>query len=173
VNDLFEGLVGEKAQSRESQPPINIKAYFDGACEPKNPGGTASFGAVVFKDGKRVWDCSRLFVPQKGRELETSNNVAEYCGFIAILDWLNLQGWTAEAVIVYGDSKLVIEQMFGHWRIKKGFYVPLAWEAKQKLRNFKRLRGCWIPREENGIADELSKAELLKAGVEFRIQPNP
>ena len=29
----------------------------------------------------------------------------------------------------------------------------------------------WIPRDKNDIADELSKAELKKAGVEFRIQP--
>ena len=65
-----------------------IEAFFDGCCEPTNPGGTASFGAVVFRDGVRVWECSRLFRPAKGRESETSNNVAEYGGFLAILDLL-------------------------------------------------------------------------------------
>jgi hypothetical protein len=42
---------------------------FDGCCEPVNPGGTASYGAVVFMDGKRVWDCSELFVPAARRRL--------------------------------------------------------------------------------------------------------
>lgn len=43
--------------------------------------------------------------------------------------------------------------------------------AREKLRELRHARGYWIPRELNGIADELSKAELKKAGVEFRIQP--
>ena len=65
-----------------------IKAYFDGCCEPVNPGGTASYGAVIFKGAKRIWECSEVFYPTLGKEKETSNNVAEYCGFIAILEHL-------------------------------------------------------------------------------------
>ncbi len=146
-------------------------AYFDGACEPVNPGGTASYGAVIFDRGKRVWECSEVFRPVKGREKETSNNVAEYLGFISILNWFMEQGQTAEPIIIHGDSKLVIEQCFGNWRIKKGHYVQFAREARKKVRGFSQLRGQWIPRDENDIADELSKAELIKANVEFRIQP--
>jgi ribonuclease HI len=147
-------------------------AYFDGCCEPVNPGGTASFGAVVFDpEGVRVWECSRLFIPIRGRERETSNNVAEYGGFISILEWFLENGLQKEKIVVYGDSNLVIQQQFGDWRIKKGHYVPHALRAKEMVKQFKKLDGQWIPREENDIADELSKAELLKAGVVFRIQP--
>ena len=151
-------------------------AFFDGCCEPVNPGGTASFGAVVFKDDKRVWECSRIFDSKKGRKKETSNNVAEYAGFISILDYFIRHNATGERITVYGDSMLVIRQMFDfpgeqRWRIRKGLYVPLAEEAKHKRRPFKNMIGVWIPRDENGIADELSKAKLRKAGVEFRIQP--
>lgn len=148
-----------------------IKAYFDGCCEPINPGGTASFGAVIFVDGKRVWECSRLFIPKSGKEKETSNNVAEYSGFKAILDWILEQNAQNEKIVICGDSNLVIQQMFGTWRIKQGYYVRIALQCEKLLERFPQIEGHWIPREENGIADELSKAELVKAGVEFRIQP--
>ena len=65
----------------------------------------------------------------------------------------------------------VIQQMFGAWRIKFGFYVPIAKTCKAMLKQFPHITGTWIPREKNSLADELSKAELKKAGVKFRIQP--
>jgi ribonuclease HI len=149
-----------------------IEAYFDGCCEPVNPGGTASYGAVVFVSEKRVWECSELFVPIPGKEKQTSNNVAEYSGFLSILEYLlanDLDGMPAK---IHGDSKLVIEQMQGNWRMRKGFYLHVAKKAKATLSRFRREPELiWIPRDLNDIADELSKAELKKAGVEFRIQP--
>jgi ribonuclease HI len=149
-----------------------IEAYFDGCCEPVNPGGTASYGAVIFVDGERVWECSELFVPVHGKEKHTSNNVAEYSGFLSILEWLLANNLDAMPARIHGDSKLVIEQMLGNWRMKKGFYIPVAKKAKETLKKFrKQPKLIWIPREKNDIADELSKAELKKAGVEFRIQP--
>jgi ribonuclease HI len=150
---------------------MKLTAFFDGCCEPTNPGGTASYGAVIFKDKERIWECSEVFIPVKGKEKETSNNVAEYSGFIAILEYLLDNELHAQSIKIYGDSKLVIEQMKGEWRIIKGFYKPLAYKAKDLVKKFKKLSLIWIPREENDIADELSKAELKKAGVEFRIQP--
>ena len=151
-----------------------VKCYFDGCCEPKNPGGIASYGAVVYVDGVRIWECSKIFHPIPGRENETSNNVAEYLGFIAILEYLSLENHRIcepSSITIFGDSNLVIQQMFGTWRIKKGFYVPLAIKAKKLLETFSRIEGRWIPREQNFIADELSKRELVNAGVRFRIQP--
>ena len=166
------------AKSRAAKPkpvalakPAKIDAYFDGACEPINPGGTASFGAVVLFDGKAVWQCSRLFETLSGREKETSNNVAEYSGLLSILDWLKEKGVEDVSTKIHGDSKLVIEQMSRNWKIKAGHYVPLAEKALQMLDNFKRRPIMqWISREENNLADDLSKAELRKAGVQFRIQ---
>lgn len=156
-----------------------ITAYFDGACEPVNPGGWASFGAVVFEGENRVHDITRLFVPEKGKEKETSNNVAEYSGFLSLLEYFIERGWQERDISVMGDSRLVIYQMFGDpkkknkkWQMKKGFYIPVAKKSLALLKEFAHLKGSWIPREENDIADELSKAELLKAGVEFKIQPS-
>ena len=126
--------------------------------EPVNPGGVASFGAVVFIDGERVWECSRLFRPAKGREMETSNNVAEYSGFKSILEYLIGAGLQKERALVYGDSNLVIQQMFGTWKMRGGFYIPVALKCVELLKRFRDIKGEWIPREKNGIADELSKA---------------
>lgn len=155
-----------------------IKVYFDGCCEPVNPGGTAAYGVVIFDGEKRIYEASKVFVPVKGKELETSNNVAEYSAFLDALDWLAKNILNRKPIEVYGDSKLVICQMFGDgerkgmfWKIKKGFYKPLALRARTMLVNFPQMKGQWIPREENSIADELSKAELHKAGVQFKIQP--
>lgn len=145
-----------------------IEAYFDGCCEPINPGGTAAYGAVVLIDGVKIWEDSRVFYPSDGR---TSNNIAEYSGFKAILEYLLSKGLNKQPIKICGDSKLVIQQMFGTWRIKQGLYVGLALECRELLKRFPYIRGRWIPREENTVADELSKRKMLEAGVKFRIQP--
>ena len=143
------------------------RSYFDGCCEPTNPGGTASYGAVMFVGKKRTWECSELFVPVPGRERETSNNVAEYSGFLSILEYLLSKELDDQSIKILGDSKPVIEQMKGNWRMKKGFYIATAKKAKETLKRFrKKPKLIWIPREKNNIADELSKAEFKKAGVE-------
>jgi ribonuclease HI len=92
-------------------------AYFDGACEPVNPGGMAAYGAVIIQDGQHIWECSKLFYPEQGKEDQTTNNVAEYCGLIAVLEHLIDLGAQHEPIMVYGDSKLVIQQMFGQWKL--------------------------------------------------------
>lgn len=148
-----------------------IKAYFDGACEPKNPGGTASFGAVIFKDEKRIKEISQIFYPEKGKEKMTSNNVAEYSGFLSILEYLKDNNLHEEKIHIFGDSNLVVQQMKGNWRMIKGYYIPVAEKAKRLFTKFPNTTLHWIPREQNGIADKLSKAKLLKAGIKFKIQP--
>lgn len=157
---------------------MEIKAYFDGCCEPINPGGTAAYGVVIYRNEKRMFEESKIFIPQKGHERETSNNVAEYHGFLRILNYLLEKKLQNEHITIYGDSMLVLCQMLMNdptwnvrWKIKKGFYVPIALEAKKLLTKFTNISGQWIHREENSLADELSKRELIRAGIQFRIQP--
>jgi len=59
----------------------------------------------------------------------------------------------------------------GTWKINLGYYVSIATVCKAMIKQFPYLTGKWIPREKNFLADELSKAVLRNAGVEFRIQP--
>jgi len=149
-----------------------IKVYFDGACEPVNPGGFASYGLVIFCSYHgELYRTSKLFRPIKGHERETSNNVAEYSAFLHALEWLDKNAYNDEKIIFFGDSKLVIEQMFGSWKMRGGFYIPIALKAKQLLKKFTNITGQWIPREQNDIADKLSKESLIEAGVKFKIQP--
>src|SRR5215467_12703868 len=77
---------------------MNITAYFDGACSPTNPGGTASYGAVIFLDGKQFWSDAAIVEMPTGKEKLTSNNVAEYAGFLAVAKFLLAENLTGEPV---------------------------------------------------------------------------
>jgi len=147
-----------------------IRAFFDGCVEPINPGGTGSYGVCILRGDEKICEASKLFIPERGKEREVSNNMVEYAAFKFVLEWLISHGLNGQCIEVRGDSMLVIEQMWGQWRIKQGFYVSIAKECRELLKQFPNISGKWIPREENSMADKLSKAELIKAGVEFRIQ---
>jgi ribonuclease HI len=142
---------------------MSYTAYFDGACAPINPGGTAGYGAVIFDRKQSIWDCSGIYHPPKGHERETSNNVAEYSGLIAVLQWLTEHGLHEARIRVLGDSELVINQVFGTWRIKRGLYVPLAYQTKALRKPFTNIEGHWIPRSKNTIADRLAKAAVKRS----------
>jgi ribonuclease HI len=144
-------------------------AYFDGAYRSTVRGVSAAYGAIIIQHGEPMWECSKPVYPEQGNEPQTSNNVAEYCGLIAILEYLIHLGAQHEPIMVYGDSNLVIQQMFGSWKINEGAYVPYARKAKALRQVFTNLSGQWIPREENTVADALSKAPLKADGIKLRL----
>jgi ribonuclease HI len=169
--ELLRQYQDEQHTVNSSPSSGNIVAYFDGACEPRNPGGNMGIGATIRQAGKELFRHSSF----AKAAITNSNNVAEYMAFEAILDFMILNKWTGQVVAIYGDSKLVINQMFGTWRIKDGFYVPFAKRCIPKLQQLSaaknKITGVWINRDRNGYADELSKAELINHNVQFRIQP--
>jgi ribonuclease HI len=142
-----------------------IECWFDGVCEPYNPGGHVAYGATVTIDGQVVFEEAKYV----GVGDRMSCNVGEYSGIIAVLKFLQeLEG----PAVIRSDSKLVVEQLNGRWQVKKGFYVPYYREAKalwDQVRD--RCQLIWIRREYNTTCDVLSKEVLKKMGVEFRIQP--
>lgn|SRR3990167_4974777 len=144
-----------------------IEMWFDGCTEPKNPGGHSAYG-VVIKNGDETLLRESGYC---GYGANSSNNVAEYSGFIAGLNFLLEKGLNKERILIRGDSNLVIQQQFGTWKIKKGIYLPLAYKAKKLIKKFRMIAGEWIPREENGICDCLSKQILYDKGIKFMIQP--
>jgi ribonuclease HI len=146
-----------------------IVCFFDGACEPRNPGGNMGLGAIIYIDKKEFSSYSEYIPANKNN----SNNVAEYSSFKWLLETLLKEGMNEKIIHIYGDSKLVIMQMKGYWRIKFGFYVNTAKECKELLKSFKNVSLKWIPREENVYADQLSKGEMINNNCEFRIQKNP
>ena len=118
----------------------------------EKPSGTASFGAVIYEDDEKLWQCSEVY----GEGNLMSNNVAEYAGLIAVLEWFIEQELCDEEIMVKGDSMLVINQMFGTWKIKNGLYAPLAKKASELLSVFTNIQGEWIARDRNDVADGLS-----------------
>ena len=96
-----------------------------------------------------------------------TNNVAEYEGLIAAFELVEKMP-ARNNIIIRGDSKLVINQMSGRWRVKSGAYKGSFRRAMDKLRTFPQSCGFrfqWVAREENSEADELSKAALRKRGI--------
>lgn len=116
-----------------------------------NP-GPAAYGALL-KDA----DTGQVIAEDGTTIGVASNNVAEYSGLIA---GLRLAAeFAPDAVIeVRMDSKLVVEQMAGRWKIKHPAMVPLAAEARELAPAGTTY--TWVPRERNGHADRLANEAL-------------
>jgi ribonuclease HI len=119
-----------------------------------NP-GPAAFGAVVYENDK--------IVKEVGAAIGVaSNNVAEYQGLIAGLKAAN-EIDPAATILVKMDSKLVVEQMSGRWKVKHPNMKELAKQAfathDPKLVSYQ-----WIPREENSHADSILN-DVLDSGM--------
>lgn len=117
-----------------------------------NP-GPAGWGALV-----RAAETGEVLVA-RGEAIGTAtNNVAEYRGLIAGLQAAAELG--ADSVEVRMDSKLVIEQMTGRWRIKHPGLRPLAAQAAALVRRFDSVAWQWVPRERNREADRLANEAM-------------
>ncbi|MGO1193598.1 MAG: reverse transcriptase-like protein [Nesterenkonia sp.] len=125
-----------------------------------NP-GIAGAGALVRNQKGSV--VAAVAVPL-GR---ASNNVAEYTGLIEGLKLVRSLDPQARTEVRM-DSKLVVEQMSGRWKIKHADMKRLADEARQVL-PAAQISYTWIPRGENGDADALSNEAMdaCAAGTEW------
>jgi probable phosphoglycerate mutase len=111
-----------------------------------NP-GPAAYGAVL-KDG-----ATGEVIAEAAEVIGVAtNNVAEYRGLIAGLELAAEHAPDAE-IEVRMDSKLVVEQMSGNWKIKHPSMQPLALQAN-RLAPF-GTTFTWVPREQNKHADRL------------------
>lgn len=116
-----------------------------------NP-GAAAYGALVRDAGTgEVLNSEGLAIGI------ASNNVAEYSGLIAGLEMARAIDPSAE-LEVRMDSKLVIEQMAGRWKVKHPAMKPLAARAQQLRPS--AVTWTWVPRESNKAADRLVNLAL-------------
>jgi probable phosphoglycerate mutase len=116
-----------------------------------NP-GPAGYGALV-----RDADTGRVLAERAASVGRTTNNVAEYGGLVAGLQAaLDLD--PSAAVEVRMDSKLVVEQMSGRWKIKHPDMRPLAMQASRLAPPGTTY--TWIPREQNKHADRILNEAL-------------
>ncbi|MBB5254763.1 ribonuclease HI [Sulfurisphaera ohwakuensis] len=137
-----------------------IIGYFDGLCEPKNPGGIATFGFVIYLDNRKI---EGYGLAEKPFSINSTNNVAEYSGLICLMETMLKLGISSP--IIKGDSQLVIKQMNGEYKIKAKRIIPLYEKAIQ-LKKKLNATLIWVPREENEEADRLSRVayELVRKG---------
>jgi probable phosphoglycerate mutase len=127
-----------------------------------NP-GPAGYGALV-----RDADTGEVLVERAAGIGPASNNVAEYRGLIAGLEAaIELDVTDVE---VRMDSKLVVEQMAGRWKVKHPDMQELAKQAAALVRRLPRVRFTHIRRELNTAADRLANQAMddQRAGREWQ-----
>lgn len=130
-----------------------------------NPGNAGSGAVVIDADSGNVIREIARFIGV------ATNNVAEYIALIAGLQAADDIDSSAE-ILVRMDSKLVIEQMSGGWKIKHPDMISLGQQV-QELAKGKKIAWQWIPREQNFRADALAnkamddRADSEAGGVEI------
>jgi ribonuclease H / adenosylcobalamin/alpha-ribazole phosphatase len=118
-----------------------------------NP-GPAGYGALV-----RDADTGRVLAERAASVGRATNNVAEYGGLVAGLQAALDLDASAE-VEVRMDSKLVVEQMSGRWKIKHPDMQQLALQAQKIARQLGDVRYTWVPRAQNSAADALANSAM-------------
>lgn len=131
-----------------------------------NPGPAGS-GAVIIdaKSGEILFELAKFIGV-------ATNNVAEYVALLTAMQKI-VEVAPAARVLVRMDSKLVIEQMAGRWKIKHADMRDLAAQV-QRLVAGRDVQWQWIPREENSRADALANKamdESADSDVEKASQP--
>lgn len=120
-----------------------------------NPGPAGSGAAIInASTGQVVFEVARFIGV-------ATNNVAEYTALLAALEVCDEIAPDAD-VLVKMDSKLVIEQMAGRWKIKHPDMQILAMKV-QKLSANRKIQWQWIPREQNVRADALANRAMDSA----------
>lgn len=124
--------------------------YFDGGSRG-NP-GLAAYGFVLERpDGE--------LIASEGAVIGTAtNNVAEYSGLIAGMRRASESG--ISQLRVFGDSKLVIEQMKGAWRVRAEGLKSLHLEARSIARKFTSITFEHVRRAGNAEADRLANVAM-------------
>jgi probable phosphoglycerate mutase len=141
VNDLFSLL--------EPQP-AEIVAYVDGGARG-NP-GPAGFGVrIETSDGTLIEEFSESIGV-------ATNNVAEYRGLLAALEWARVH--RVSAVHVRSDSLLLVQQMLGNYKVKHPGLQPLYAKARLLAREIGRVSFEHVRREANKHADRLANAAM-------------
>ena len=127
--------------------------YADGAARG-NPGPAGAGAALVDQDGRVVGEAMRFIA-------HATNNVAEYTALIIGLE--EARRHAVQDLEIRMDSKLVVEQMNGKWKMKAAHLRPLALEAGALLATFPKRVIRHIPREQNTIADALANRAIDEA----------
>jgi ribonuclease HI len=127
-----------------------IIAYIDGGARG-NP-GPAGYGVrIEHADGRLIEE----FAESIG---VATNNVAEYRGLLAALEWARKNGY--QAVHVRSDSLLLVQQMLGHYKVKHSGLQPLHAKATLLAHEIGRVTFEHVRRAQNAHADRLANQAM-------------
>jgi ribonuclease HI len=143
-----------------------IEVYFDGLCQPVNPGGIACYAFVVKRDSETIHTDYGL--ASEPFSQDATNNVAEYTGLIKALEWLVTNNFSSGEVEVIGDSEFVINQQNGKYKVKSKRILPLYRQVLLLKDKFSCISFKHVPRGENKEADRLTNIAYNKV-----LQKNP
>lgn len=90
-----------------------------------------------------------------------TNNVAEYTAVVRGLALAVELG--AREVVMLLDSKLIVEQLAGRWRVKDAKLIPLWETSRRTLRTLDRWSATHVPRAQNSVADALCNEAIDRA----------
>jgi ribonuclease HI len=141
------GLFGD---APPEQKPAAHQANIDGGSRG-NP-GPAAYGVVIRDARGEVVARLKKYIGQ------STNNVAEYFGLIAALDYAQTHG--IRALRVESDSELLVKQMRGIYKVKSLDLQPLHERAKKMSQGFASFRIDHVYREQNRDADALVNQAL-------------
>jgi ribonuclease HI len=136
------------AESRNTSPAY--RANIDGGSRG-NP-GPAAYGVVLRDPGGALVAKLKKYI---GR---TTNNVAEYYGLIAALDYAQSHG--IRALCIESDSELLVKQMRGQYKVKSEELRPLFERARKMSQVLDSFRIDHVYRERNAEADALVNEAL-------------
>jgi ribonuclease HI len=142
------GLFGELEPERKQI--ASFHANIDGGSRG-NP-GPAAYG-VVIRDGR-----GEIVARLKKYIGQNTNNVAEYFGLIAALDYA--QTHAIRGLRVASDSELLVKQMRGQYKVKSEELKPLFERAKKMSQTLESFRIEHVYREQNREADALVNQAL-------------
>ena len=131
-----------------------ITAHVDGGARG-NP-GSAGYGAVITNENGET--LAELYA---GIGTST-NNVAEYRGLIAALEWAQQHG--VERLHIKSDSLLIVQQMLGNYRVKNEGLMPLHQRARQLAATIGKVTFEDVRRELNKDADRISNLGMDQNG---------
>ena len=127
-----------------------ITAYFDGGAR-SNP-GPAGYGVSI------VDEQGAVIAELHGSLGIATNNIAEYNGLIAALQWA--VDHDLKSITIKGDSLLIIEQMRGNYKVKNEGLKPLHLQARMLVMQIGDVKFEHVRRELNKEADRLSNVGM-------------
>jgi len=144
-----KGLFGD-APAEPKPAAAAHRANIDGGSRG-NP-GPAAYG-VIIRDGR-----GEIVAKLKKYIGRMTNNVAEYYGLIAAMDYA--QAHSIRALRIESDSELLVKQMRGQYKVKSEDLRPLFERAQKMSKTFDSFRIEHVYREQNREADALANEAL-------------